>query len=48
MQRWATWITEGGIESDWDGYVAEVEGSGLAQNIEIHQSYYDEFSSSQG
>lgn len=48
MQRWATWITEGGVESDWDTYVAEVEGAGLTQNIEIHQGYYDEFSASQG
>ncbi|SEE80161.1 extracellular solute-binding protein [Ruania alba] len=48
MQRWATWITEGGVEDEWDAYVAEVEGSGLTQNIEIHQSYYDEFAASQG
>ncbi|UFU06656.1 extracellular solute-binding protein [Ruania halotolerans] len=48
MQRWATWITEGGVEADWDTYVAEVEGAGLAQNIEIHQGYYSEFAGSQG
>src|SRR5690606_41559295 len=48
MQRWATWITEGGIENDWDAYVAELEGVGLTQNVEIHQRYYDEFVASQG
>ncbi|WP_159619027.1 extracellular solute-binding protein [Ruania rhizosphaerae] len=48
MQRWATWITEGGADSGWDAYVAEVEGAGLAQNLEIHQRYYDEFAASQG
>jgi len=48
MQRWATWITEGGVENDWDTYVAELEGSGLTQNVEIHQGYFDEFSASQG
>lgn len=48
MQRWAAWITEGGIESDWDSYVTEIENSGMTQNLEIHQGYYDEFTASQG
>ncbi|UFU03126.1 extracellular solute-binding protein [Ruania suaedae] len=48
MQRWATWITEGGVESEWDGYVSEIEGAGLAQNVEIHQGYYDDFEAPQG
>jgi len=48
MQRWATWITEGGVENDWDSYVTELQNSGMTQNIEIHQGYYDEFAASQG
>lgn len=48
MQRWATWITEGGVEDDWDGYVTELQNSGMTQNIEIHQGYYDDWAASQG
>lgn len=43
MQRWATWITEGGVESDWDSYVAEMEGLGLTEAVEIHQRYYADY-----
>jgi putative aldouronate transport system substrate-binding protein len=43
MQRWATWITEGGVESEWDSYVAEMEGLGLTEAVEIHQRYYDDY-----
>ncbi|GAA4782666.1 type 2 periplasmic-binding domain-containing protein [Microbacterium gilvum] len=41
--KFAEWVTQGGIEDQWDDYVAQVEGAGLVQNIEIHQSYYDDF-----
>ncbi|MEL5991159.1 ABC transporter substrate-binding protein [Microbacterium phosphatis] len=41
--KFAEWLTQGGIEDQWDDYVAQVEGAGLTQNIEIHQKYYDEF-----
>lgn len=47
MQRWATWITEGGVEEQWDSYVTELQNSGLTQNLEIHQGYYDEFAAPQ-
>uniref|UniRef100_UPI003B3A2C2F extracellular solute-binding protein n=1 Tax=Pseudactinotalea sp. TaxID=1926260 RepID=UPI003B3A2C2F len=40
MQRWAEWVTNGGVASQWDAYVAELEGLGMTQNIEIHQRYY--------
>ncbi|ACQ78324.1 extracellular solute-binding protein, family 1 [Beutenbergia cavernae DSM 12333] len=43
MQKWAEWITGGGATDQWDDYVAQLEGSGLTQNIEIHQRYYDEY-----
>ncbi|MCD0447042.1 extracellular solute-binding protein [Glycomyces sp. A-F 0318] len=46
MQRWATWITEGGVESEWDSYVEEMEGLGLTEAVEIHQRYYDEYRAS--
>jgi putative aldouronate transport system substrate-binding protein len=46
MQRWATWITEGGVESEWDAYVEEMEGLGLTEAVEIHQRYYDDYRAS--
>lgn len=48
MQRWATWITEGGVDSEWDSYVAELEGLGLTEAVELHQRYYDEYRASRG
>lgn len=48
MQRWATWITEGGVENDWDSYVTDLQNAGLTQNLEIHQRYYDDFVAAQG
>nr|BFF25311.1 hypothetical protein GCM10025732_32760 [Glycomyces mayteni] len=48
MQRWATWITEGGVESEWDDYTAELDGLGLTEAVEIHQRYYDEYLAAQG
>jgi putative aldouronate transport system substrate-binding protein len=48
MQSWATWITEGGAESGWDDYVAQLEAAGVPQNVEIYQGYYDEYVASLG
>lgn len=48
MQNWATWITEGGVESQWDAYVTELEAAGLTQNLEIYQRYYDDYVASLG
>ncbi|NEE00888.1 extracellular solute-binding protein [Phytoactinopolyspora halotolerans] len=46
--KFAEWITSGGVEDEWDSYVSQVEGSGLGDNIEIHQRYYDEYMADQG
>lgn len=43
MTRWAEWVTGGGVEDDWEAYVAELENSGLTENVEIHQRYFDEY-----
>jgi putative aldouronate transport system substrate-binding protein len=43
MTKWAEWVTAGGVEEQWDGYVGQLEGLGLKQNVEIHQRYYDEY-----
>ena len=47
-QNWATWVTEGGVEDQWETYVQELEAGGLTQNVEIYQGYYDEYVASLG
>jgi len=39
----AKWVTEGGVEAEWDSYVAEMNKAGLMQNLEIMQKYYDAY-----
>lgn len=41
---WSLWITgESDIDADWDAYVENVEGAGLAQNLEIRQAAFDAY-----
>jgi putative aldouronate transport system substrate-binding protein len=37
----AQWITQGGIESEWDQYVRDLRASGIDENVKIMQKYYD-------
>ncbi len=41
--KFAEFVTQGGIEEGWDEYVAQLEASGLEQNVELYQKYYDDF-----
>ncbi|MFC0470175.1 extracellular solute-binding protein [Halalkalibacter kiskunsagensis] len=43
MAKYSQWITEGGIEAEWDSYVEQLINMGINENIEIMQSYYDEY-----
>ncbi|GGN97056.1 extracellular solute-binding protein [Saccharibacillus kuerlensis] len=45
MSKWAEWITKGGVEEQWAGYVDNVKKTGIDRNIEIIQKYYDEYMS---
>jgi len=38
---YSMWISEGGVEEQWDWYVSELEMMGLGRWIEIHQQAYD-------
>ena len=42
-QKRAEWITAGGIEGEWDGYVSQLEAMGLDRLVEIWQAGYDRF-----
>jgi len=38
----AKWCVEGGVEAEWDNYVAEMHKMGLDEYIEIYQNKLDE------
>lgn len=46
LAKWAQWITNGGIDQEWDAYVEDLNKAGINQNIEIIQKKYDEFKNS--
>ncbi|WP_138495868.1 extracellular solute-binding protein [Paenibacillus pinistramenti] len=47
LAKWSQWITKGGIDKEWDGYVKDIQRTGVEQNIEIMQKYYDDYKSKQ-
>lgn len=40
---WANWIVNGGIEEDWDGYIAQLKQMGLDRLMEIYQEASDAY-----
>ncbi|MGO2775001.1 MAG: extracellular solute-binding protein [Brachybacterium tyrofermentans] len=44
-EKIATWIVKGGIEDQWEGYVAQLESIGLPEVVEVYQTAYDRFTS---
>ncbi|SDN43928.1 carbohydrate ABC transporter substrate-binding protein, CUT1 family [Actinomyces ruminicola] len=44
--KFADWITNGGVEEQWDDYLATVKASGLEDNIAKMQQYYDDYMAS--
>ena len=39
----AKWILDGGVDAEWDGYLAELEAAGLQDYLAIYQSVYDRY-----
>jgi putative aldouronate transport system substrate-binding protein len=37
----AKWITQGGIEAEWDSYLKQLESLGLSKMLQIRQAAYD-------
>ena len=37
----AKWITQGGVEAEWDGYLKQLETLGLSKGLQIRQAAYD-------
>lgn len=42
-QKEAQWLIEGGIEEEWDEYVAQLEAMGLNELMEVYQTGLDRF-----
>ena len=42
-EKVSTWIVKGGIEDEWDGYVAQLDSIGLSEVLEVYQTAYDRF-----
>ena len=43
MSKFAQWVTEGGIEAEWEAFVGQMFQQGLQQNLDIIQRYYDAY-----
>ena len=44
-RQFATFIVEGNIDAEWDGYVAQLESMGLSKVVEVYQGAYDRYKS---
>jgi putative aldouronate transport system substrate-binding protein len=43
ISYWAKWVTEGGIENEWDAYIDHLTKNGLEENLKILQKYQDAY-----
>jgi putative aldouronate transport system substrate-binding protein len=41
----AKWVTEGGIDADWDAYVRQLNAMGLQRFVQIKTDAYNRFKS---
>lgn len=48
MSKFATWVTKGGVDNDWDAYVASLKKNKLDENIKLEQNIYDAFQKNMG
>lgn len=45
-QKLAKWVVEGGVEEEWDQYIADIEAMGLERFVEIYQNELDKYNAS--
>lgn len=43
MSKFSSWVTKGGIESEWNDTVAALKKANIDNNTAIYQKYYDEY-----
>ena len=42
-QQYAHWVTEGGVEEEWDAYLSQLEKMGVQDLINIHLAAYAKY-----
>lgn len=42
-EKMATWVVDGGVEEEWDAYLAQLEGMGLSEMCDYYQKAYDAY-----
>ena len=42
-EQFAQWITKGGIEAEWEGYLSRLDSAGIDEYLSLAQRCYDEF-----
>ena len=42
-QKFAQWITVGGVEEEWENYLTELDNMGLPRMLEIYQKGYNNY-----
>ena len=43
MAKFAQWVTKGGVDNEWDQYVADLEANHLAESVKVKQDIYDAY-----
>lgn len=42
-EKMASWVVDGNIDAEWDQYISQLDGMGLARMREIYQAAYDAY-----
>ncbi|MEE8667618.1 MAG: ABC transporter substrate-binding protein [Bifidobacterium mongoliense] len=43
MSKFATWVTKGGVDNEWDTYVSYLKKNKIDENVKTYQQVYDSF-----
>lgn len=43
MSKFATWVTKGGVDQDWDQYVTYLQKNKINDNVNVYQQVYNSF-----
>jgi putative aldouronate transport system substrate-binding protein len=44
-EKFASWIVNGNVEEEWDGYVSQLESLGINEIVEVYQEAYERYTS---
>jgi putative aldouronate transport system substrate-binding protein len=42
-EKRAKWIVSGGVDQEWDSYIAQLKSIGLDKMVKIYQDAYDRY-----